>query len=138
VEAAADRQAASRVTVESVGLSVWGEYEFQSLGESGFGSRVRPFIGAGVGVGFLSGDDVAGVTTGGGAYDLELEGDTELIPGAVAGVRIDLNDHLILELGARYDYHITDLEVTDNVTGRSEDVDDYDTFGGYVGLQFRW
>ena len=111
--------------------------EFHALADSGFGGRFRPFVGAGLGVGFLDGDDVTGATTGGGVYDIE-EGDTELIPGVMAGVRIDVHEPLVLELGTRFDYHITDLSVTDKVTGQDEDVDDNSTFVGYVGFQVRW
>ena len=123
--------------VESTAITAWGEYEFQALGRSGFAGRIRPFVGAGVGVGFLDGDKVSFQNPFGPPFQAEVDGDVEIIPGVIAGIRIDLTDMFVLELGARYDYHFTDLDIQFS-NGFSRDLDDFDTYGGYVGLQFRW
>ena len=122
--------------IDGTVVTAWGEYEFK-LSDDDFLRRLRPFVGAGVGVGFLSDDDVAGPTEGGGTFAFDISGGTELIPGVIGGVRFDITRNVLIELGARFDYHITELEITDTVTGRSETADDYETFGGYIGLLFR-
>jgi hypothetical protein len=124
-------------SIDSTSVTAWGEYEFRRLGDDGFARRVRPFVGAGVGVAFLGDDDLSGATETGGAYDLDVRGGLEIIPGLLAGLRIDITRNLVFEIGARYDFHLTDLSVRDNVSGNSADVDDYSTYGGYVGLQLR-
>ena len=123
--------------VESTAITAWGEYEFQALGRDGFAARVRPFVGAGVGIGFLDGDKVSSPNPFGPPFEAEVDGDLEIIPGVIGGVRIDLTEQFILELGLRYDYHFTDLEI-EYSNGFTNDLDDFDTYGAYVGLQFRW
>ena len=117
-------------------VTAWGEYEFQ-IADDGFASRLRPFIGLGLGVGVVSDESVSGDTAGGGTFDIESNGGTEIIPGGLAGIRFDITRNVLIELGARADYHVTSLEVRDNISGNSADVDDYPTFGAYLGLQIR-
>ena len=124
--------------ITATSVTAWGEYEFEPIGEDGFLRRLRPFVGAGVGFASLDDDDLSGATEGGGAYAFDISGGTEIIPGAVAGLRYDITRNVVVELGARVDYHLTELEITDNLSGNSAEVDDYVTYGGYLGLQFRW
>jgi opacity protein-like surface antigen len=125
-------------TIDSTSVTAWGEYEFRLKGD-GLIRRLRPFVGAGVGVAFLSDDDnLSGATETGGTYDFDISGGTEIVPGALAGVRIDVTRNVVFEVGGRYDFHVTELQIRDNVSGNSADVDDYSTFGGYVALLFRF
>jgi hypothetical protein len=124
--------------LDSTTVTLWGEYEFQPLADHGFARGIRPFAGAGVGVGFVGDDDVSGPTEGGGTFAFDVEGGTEIVPGVVVGLRFDVHEHFVIELGARADYHLTEMKVTDTVSGNSADVDDYETYGAYIGFQFRW
>ena len=124
--------------IESTGVTVWGEYEFKPIGDEGFLRRLRPFAGAGVGFASLSDDDKSGATEGGGTYAFDISGGSEIVPGGIAGLRYDITRNVLVEIGAHVDYHLTELEITDNVSGNSAQVDDYFTYGAYVGLQFRW
>ena len=124
--------------IDSTTVTLWGEYEFQPLADDGFARGIRPFAGVGVGVGFLGDDHLSGPTEGGGTFAFDAKGGTEIIPGVVIGLRFEVHENFLIELGARADYHLTELEITDTVSGASADVDDYETYGGYVGFQFRW
>src|SRR5687767_6466973 len=124
--------------LDSTTVTLWGEYEFQPLADDGFARGIRPFAGVGVGFGFVGDDDVSGPTEGGGSFAFDVEGGTEIIPGLVVGLRFDVHENFVIELGARADYHLTEMKIADTVSGSSADVDDYETYGGYVGFQFRW
>jgi hypothetical protein len=42
------------------------------------------------------------------------------------------------EIAGRYSYHIADWDVEDQVSGKSDRLDHYSTYGFYLGLGFRF
>ena len=124
--------------LDSTTVTLWGEYELEPLAEDGFFRGVRPYVGAGVGIASVGDDTVAGPTAAGGTFNFEVEGGTEIVPGLLAGLRFDVGRHAVIDLGVRVDYHFTEMEVTDTITGARTDVDDYPTYGAYLGFQLRW
>ena len=59
-----------------------------------------------------------------------------LVAASLAGLRVRLGRAWLLEAALRADQHFTDWTVTDRVSGRTGEFDDYLVKGVHVGLQF--
>lgn len=79
--------------------------------------------------------DVVGRLAGGGD---DVGVGTELLASAGAGLRLRFAARWALELAFRADHHFTDWTVTDRVSGRTTDLDDYTVKGFDLGLSYRF
>jgi len=113
-------------------ISAFAEREF----DSDLQNNIKPFITGGLGIGLTNVEDVRGKLAGGGTYNIDTDGGTEIIPSLGVGIRFNLGNQWKLEVGARADYHIADWNINDKTSGRSSSVDDYLTLGGYLSLIF--
>ena len=75
---------------------------------------------------------VMGPVTGGGMFDITTEADSEAIVMAGIGVRRPFSRHWRWEVVLRFDHHVADWTLTENVSGMTGTIDDYTT----RGLQF--
>lgn len=65
--------------------SAWIEREFNTDGK-----WLTPFVGAGLGLGFLDVGEASGTLNGGGTYNISSTTGVEIIPSILAGLRINL------------------------------------------------
>ncbi len=100
--------------------------------------RLEWFWGAGGGFATVDVDDVTGPLAGGGTYDITQEVGMEILVGASAGFRFRFAERWALEAALRLDHHLTDWTVTDRVSGRTTDLDDYLAKGAHFGLSYRF
>lgn len=128
--------AASAGEVDASGTSTaflaWIERVYERPG------RLEWFWGLGGGVATVDVDDVAGPLAGGGTYDITEEVGTEILATASAGLRFRLGARWALETALRLDQHFTDWTVTDRVSGRTGELDDYLIKGAHIGLAYRF
>ena len=117
-------------------ISIWGEREFMPGSRSV--QKWRPYIAGGLGFGIVDGDDVQGSTSSGGQYNLRFDSGTEIVPALAGGVRYLLGSSWEIDLSLRYSYHMTDWGVTDSVSSKIGETDNYSTFGSYIGIGFRF
>ena len=115
-------------------ITVWGEREFILDGEKS--QKLRPFIAGGFGIGLVDVDDVSGTVAGGGQFDIKTDAGTEYIPALAVGLRYLFGKRWEAEIAGRYSYHIADWDVEDRISGKSDSLDNYSTFGFYLGLGF--
>jgi hypothetical protein len=114
-------------------ITVWGEREFSLKSQ-----KLRPYIAGGIGIGLVDVDDVSGTVAGGGPFDIETDAGTEFIPALAVGLRYLFGKRWEAEIARRYSYHIADWDVEDQVSGKSDSLDNYSTYGFYFGLGFRF
>ena len=117
----------------STAFTAWIERVYERPGR-----RLEWFWGAGGGFATVDVDDVTGPLLGGGTYDITQEVGTEILVGASAGFRFRFAERWALEAALRLDQHLTDWTVTDRVSGRTTDLDDYLVKGGHFGLSYRF
>ncbi len=117
-------------------ITVWGEREFILDGEKS--QKLRPFIAGGIGIGLVDVDDVNGTVAGGGPFDIKTDAGTEFIPALAVGLRYLFGKRWEAEIAGRYSHHIADWDVEDRISGKSDSLDNYSTFGFYLGLGFRF
>ncbi len=113
-------------------LVAWIERVYERPG------RTEWFWGVGAGAATVDVDDVAGPLEGGGTYAITNDVGTELIATASGGLRWKLGGRWAFEIGLRLDQHFTDWTVTDRISGRSAQIDDYLVKGGHLGLLYRF
>lgn len=118
---------------EGIYVSVMMEREFMQHSDS-----MRPFVSANLGIGIIDVPDVIIPLEGGGEADIKTDAGTEIIPGVTVGIRFLVGENLFIEPAARLDYHFTEWDVIDRNTGQKTTVDDYLTWGGYVGVGWRF
>jgi hypothetical protein len=99
------------------------------------GRRLEWFWGAGAGVAQVDVDPITGPVVGGGTFDIEQEVGTELLAKLTGGFRVRMGERWRLEVAGRLDQHFTDWKLTDRVSGRTGEFDDYLVQGIHVGLQ---
>lgn len=121
------------VLAESTTVSAWVERLFGQPG-----GRTEWFLGAGLGFASIDVPDASGPLAGGGRFDIETEADTEIVAHLLAGLRRRLGQRWALEFALRADQHFADWTLTDRVSGRTGTVDDYLTYGGHLGVSFRF
>lgn len=102
--------------------------------EFSFNRLIKPYVGAGIGVTFISADDITGKSPNGDAFDISTDTGTEFIPYVNGGVRWMFWRNLSLDLGTRFEYHVADWVVTDRASRLSNSIDDYFQYGGYIGI----
>ncbi|MHC4792330.1 MAG: outer membrane beta-barrel protein, partial [Planctomycetota bacterium] len=117
-------------------ITLWGEREFIPDGKKL--QKLRPFIAGGLGIGLVDADDVSGTVAGGGQFNIETDAGTEFIPALAVGLRYLFGERWEAEIAGRYSYHIADWDVEDRISGKSDSVDNYSTYGFYLGLGFRF
>lgn len=91
-----------------------------------------------VGAGSPDAKDVGGPLEDGGRFELTSDFGTELVAGGAAGVRRDLGEHFAVDFSLRIQRHFVDWTLTDTVSGRSTEVDDFMEYGPQLGAYFRW
>jgi hypothetical protein len=111
-------------------ITLWGEREFSLKSQ-----KLRPYIAGGIGIGLVDVDDVSG---SGGQFDIKTDAGTEYIPAVTVGLRYLFGKRWEAEIAGRYSYHIADWDVEDQVSGKSDRLDHYSTYGFYLGLGFRF
>jgi hypothetical protein len=102
------------------------------------GRRLEWFWGVGAGFATVDVADVRGPLVGGGEFDLHQEVGTEILVGASAGFRVGFGRGFGLDFNLRAQQHLTDWQVTDRVSGRTAEVDDYLVTGGQIGVSWRF
>jgi len=117
-------------------ISIWAEREFVPGGKKL--QKLRPYIAGGFGIGLVDFDDLKGPVSGGGQFDITTDGGTEYIPALAVGLRYLFGQRWEAEIAGRYSYHFADWEVEDRVSGKSDSIDNYSTWGFYFGLGFRF
>ena len=117
---------------ESTSLTAWLEREYDRPG------RLDWFWSVGAGASSVDVDDFAGPLAGGGSFDIAQEVGTELLLLASGGARLRLGERWRLELALRLDQHFTDWRVTDRVSGRTAELDDYLVRGVHLGVACRF
>jgi hypothetical protein len=114
-------------------LSAWFE---RTLGEPG--SKGHWYWGAGLGLASVDVPDARGPVAGGGTFDIETDAGTEVVVTLLGGRRFRFGDRWALDLTLHLDEHFAEWEVVDRVSGRTGTIDDYFTYGGNLGLAFRF
>ena len=114
-------------------ISIWGEREFSLKSQ-----KLKPYIAGGIGIGLVDVDDVSGNVPGGSQFDIKTDGGTEYIPALAVGLRYLFGQRWEAEIAGRYSYHFADWEMKDRVSGKSDSIDNYSTWGFYFGLGFRF
>lgn len=111
-------------------LSFWVEREYDLKAD-----KLLWFWTAGLGVGFVDVDDATGPIVGGGQYNIKTDPNTEIIPEVGLGLRWRLNPIFAITSNVRFGYHFADWDVTDQVSGVTESVDNYLTSGIFLGME---
>jgi hypothetical protein len=102
------------------------------------GRRLEWFWGVSAGAARVDVEDVRGPLVGGGVFDLRQEVGTETLIGASGGFRLGLGRAFGIDFALRAQQHFTDWRVTDRVSGRAGEVDDYLVTGGRIGASWRF
>ena len=102
------------------------------------GARGHWFWGAGIGLASIDVPDARGPAAGGGLFDVETDAGTEVVASLLGGRRVELGERWALDLTLHLDQHFADWKVRDRVSGRRGAVDDYFTYGGSVGVAYRF
>jgi hypothetical protein len=118
---------------EATTFSLWLQRSYSRPG-----SRIVWFWGVGVGVVSVDVPDVSGPLASGGVFDVHTEVDSEIIASALGGLQWNLSRLLFLEFAGRVEQHFADWQITDRVSGATGTVEDYLTYGGHLGLGFRF
>lgn len=113
-------------------VTLWLEREHARPG------RLAWFWGVGLGAATVDVDDLPGTLTGGAPALVRQEVGTELLATATAGLRIRLGRRWALEPALRLEQHFTDWTLTETVSGRTAQVDDYLLRGIHLGLGVRF
>ena len=95
---------------------------------------MKSYMAAGIGVTFISADDIVGSSQDGDVFNIATDTGTEFIPYVNGGIRWMVWRNVSLDLGARFEYHLTDWEVTDRVSGLSGRINDYIQSGCFIGV----
>lgn len=111
-------------------LSFWVEREYDLKAD-----KLMWFWSAGIGVGFVDVDDATGPIVGGGQYNIKTDANTEVIPGIGLGLRWHLNRTFAITSNVRFEYHVADWDVKDQVSGIKGSVDNYLTSGIFLGME---
>ena len=114
-------------------ISAWVEHEFNIKRD-----WLSPFVGAGLGIGILDTDEVTGPINGGGTFDISTDPGVEFIPSVLVGLRFSLGERIFTEIAAHADYRFASWDVTDRNSGVTATLDDYFTYGAYLGLGVRF
>ncbi len=96
------------------------------------------FWNFGGGINEVDVDDVEGPVAGGGTYNIETDVDTELILIGNIGWINRLGDHWSARYEITAEYHATDWEMRDRVSGNTGSIDDYSVYGFRVGMSYRF
>ena len=116
----------------STALLAWIERVYERPG------RLEWFWTVGGGLASVDVDDASGPLAGIGTYDITQDVGTEIIAAASAGLRFRLGARWALETALRLDQHFTDWTVTDRVSGRTGQLDDYLAQGAHFGFTYRF
>lgn len=116
------------VELHAFGESVW------PISDSGFQFTAS----AGLGIGFVSADDITGATSGGGTFDITTDNATEFIPGVGVEIQYHFTESISAALGSTLRYHFTDMKSTDRVSGATYSVDDYFINRAYLGMSYHF
>jgi hypothetical protein len=114
-------------------ITIWGEREFSLKSQ-----KLKPYIAGGIGIGLVDVDDLSGNVSGGGQFDIKTDGGIEFIPALAVGLRYLFGERWEAEIAGRYNYHIADWDVEDRISGKSDSLDNYSTYGFYLGLGFQF
>ena len=114
-------------------ITIWGERELSLKSQ-----KLKPYIAGGIGIGLVDADDLSGDVSGGGLFDIKSDGGTEYIPALAVGLRYLFRKRWEAEITGCYSYHIADWDVEDRISGKSDSIDNYSTYGFYLGLGFRF
>ena len=114
-------------------ITLWGEREF-TFSSKTF-QRLRPYAALGLGIGIPSVDDVADPDV---PYVISTDAGTEFIPAFALGLRYVFSKNWETELSGVYSYHVADWQVKDMVSGTTRSLDNYSTYGFYLGVGYRF
>jgi hypothetical protein len=114
-------------------LSAWMQRNYRREG-----SPYRWFWSVGLGSASVDVPDARGPLDGGGTFDVKTDAKRELILSLGAGVQRGFGKHWFVEGALRADQHFAKWELTDRVSGRKGEIDDYLALGLYVGFGYRF
>jgi hypothetical protein len=95
------------------------------------------FLGAAVGVADTDVPDVTGPTAT-GTFEIDSEVDREVIVSLRGGVRQQFGERWFATFTLRAEEHFAAWELEDRVSGATARHDDYFTYGGYIGIGYRF
>lgn len=93
---------------------------------------LRPYVFAGLGMGYTVIDDVRG-NHDGQSFDINAEGGIETVPDAGVGIRYQ-GRRFMMDGGIRIERHLTDWDLEDRLSGVRGEVGDYTAWGGWIGI----
>jgi hypothetical protein len=96
------------------------------------------FLGAAVGVADTDVPDVTGPTATGGTFEIDTEVDREVIVSLRGGVRQQFGERWFAAFTLRAEEHFAAWEVEDRISGATARHDDYFTYGGFLGIGYRF
>jgi hypothetical protein len=95
------------------------------------------FLGAAVGVADTDVPDVTGPTAT-GTFEIDSEVDREVVVSLRGGVRQQFGERWFATFTLRAEEHFAAWELEDRISGATARHDDYFTYGGFVGIGFRF
>lgn len=94
------------------------------------------FWAVGLGIGFPDVDDVSGPTDSGGTFDLTFDAKTEIHIMGNLGTSYHFTPAWAVTFAARIEHHFMDVQITDNVSGATANVDSQSPIGAYLGVGY--
>lgn len=100
--------------------------------------RWNRYWNAGIGLASVKADRITGPAAGGGTFNIDTDGGTEIVPSLGGGIRYNLTRQLSADAGLSLNYHLADWKVRDSVSGRTASVKSYASYGFQFGLSYRF
>lgn len=98
---------------------------------------IQPYLLAGVGIGFADFEvDNDDSFAGGSQFDIDIDtdGKVEVMPTVSLGIRYALKTKWFIDVGTRFDYHISHWTIKDRNSGREVRINHFHALGAYAGF----